>query len=89
MMSSTLALEHEVSGDAGAAFGDVVEASSVVVPDGFEAADAAEGGELDEEVGVEVEELDDEVVEAVCCGPVDGGRVPPLLAGALPTKREV
>jgi hypothetical protein len=36
----------------------------VVVPDRLEAADAAEGGELDEGVGVEAKELPDDVVVA-------------------------
>lgn len=53
-----LALEEEASGDEGPAFGSVDEAG-VIVPDCFQPPDAAEGGELDEEVGVKVEELPD------------------------------
>lgn len=83
-----LALEEEAARDAGAAPRGVDEAG-VVVPDGLQAADAAEGGELDDEVGVDVEELADEVVVAVGGGPVDRRGVPPLVPRALPPEREI
>lgn len=83
-----LAFKKKVSSDKGAAFGGVNEAR-IIVPEGFKAADAAEGGELDEEVGVQVEELADEVVMAVGGGPINGGSVPPLITSALPAQREV
>jgi len=82
-----VAVEEEAAGDGGAVPGGAREAR-VVVPDGLEAADAAEGGELDEEVGVEAEELADEVVVAAGRRPVDGRRVPPLVARALPPQRQ-
>lgn len=86
---------EEAAGDGGAGCGDAVElvvvagVAVVLVPDGFEAADAAEGGEREEVVGVEAEELSDEVVVAVGGGPVDRSGVPPLVAGAFPPEREV
>jgi len=52
-------------------------------------ADPAEGGELDEQVGVEVQQLADDVVVAVGRRPVYRRRVPPLVARALPPQREV
>jgi hypothetical protein len=56
----------------------------VVVPDGLEAADAVQGGELDEEVGVHAEEFPDDVVVAVGGRPVDrrGRRCSPTGAGS-------
>lgn len=80
-----LAVEEESPGDGSAAPGDAGEAGvAIVVPDCLQAADAAEGGELDEEVGVKVEELPNDVVLTVGGGAVDRSRVPPLIPGALP-----
>jgi len=80
-------VEQEAACDGGTVGGGVAEAR-VVVPDGLEAADAAEGGELDEEVWVEAEELPDDVVVAAGRRPVDGRGVPPLVARALPPQRQ-
>ncbi|KAI4384266.1 hypothetical protein MLD38_002442 [Melastoma candidum] len=63
-------------------------AGVVVVPDGLKAADAAEGGELDDEVGVDAEEVEDDVEEAIGSGAVNGGGLPLVVAGALPTQGE-
>jgi hypothetical protein len=54
----------------------------VVVPDRLEAADAAEGGELDEEVGVEAKELPDDVVVAA-----SRRHSPPTAAASSSTSR--
>lgn len=58
MATLRLALVEKPLGDLGAAFRHVTEVS-LVVPHGFEAADAAEGRQLYEEVGVEVKKLAD------------------------------
>ena len=83
-----LALQQQAPCDGRAVPGRVGEAG-VVVPQRLEAADPAEGGELDEQVGVEVQQLAHDVVVAVGRRPVDRRRVPPLVAGALPPQREV
>lgn len=83
-----LALEEKVSGDEGPTFGSIDEAG-IVIPQCFEPPDPAEGGELDEKVGIEVEKLPDQVIVAIGRRPVDGGGIPPLVPGALPPKREV
>lgn len=79
---------EEIPGDGGPAFGGIDE-PGVVIPYGLEPPDAAKGGELDEEIGVEAEELTDKLVVTVGGGPVYGGSVPPLVSGALPSEREV
>jgi hypothetical protein len=81
------AVVEQAAGDDGAVPGGIREACAVVL-DGLEAVDAAEGGELDEEVGVEAKELPDDVVVAAGRRPVDWRRVPPLVAGALPPQRQ-
>jgi len=83
-----LALQQQAPRDGRAVPGGVGEAG-VVVPQRLEAADPAEGGELDEQVGVEVQQLADDVVVAVGRRPVYRRRVPPLVARALPPQREV
>lgn len=79
---------EQFSGNVGPAFRDIIKVVELVVPDGFQASDSREGGELDEEVGVDVEELSDQVVVAVCGGAVHRRSEPPLIAGALPSQRE-
>lgn len=86
--SSRLAFQHEVPGNLRATFRDVLELF-LVVPHCFEAPNSAEGSELNEEVGVEVEKLHHQLVVAVGGGAVDRRSVPPLFSGALPAKRQV
>jgi len=86
--SSRLAFQHEVPRNLRATFRDVLEVF-LVVPHCFEAPNSAEGSELNEEVGVEVEKLHHQIVVAVRGGAIDRRSVPPLLSGALPTQRQV
>jgi hypothetical protein len=83
-----LALRQQVPRDRRAVprrFGE----AGVVVPQRLEPADPAEGGELDEQIGVEVKQPPYDVVVAVGRSPVDRRGVPPLVAAALPAQREV
>lgn len=88
MSSSCLALQHEIPGNLRATFRDVLQVF-LVVPHGFEAADSAEGSELDEEVGIQVEKLHHQIIVAVGSGAIDGRCIPPLFSRTLPAKRQV
>lgn len=51
--------------------------------------DPTEGGELDEEIHIKMEEFSNKIIVAVGCCQVYGGGIPPFVASALPMERKV